>query len=121
MGIAQVIKSQNFEPKKWYPVSNEQGRISTLLTPDGGAKKRVIYVFRNKKTGELLIGKTAQTVQRRISQYNSAFNHPERDYGKGLFPSRVRLSPKDFEFGILYELKTHDNLEWWEKALIITL
>ncbi|MCB1113404.1 MAG: GIY-YIG nuclease family protein [Chlamydiia bacterium] len=54
------------------------------MTPGGGAKKRVIYVFRNKRTGELLIGKTAQTVQRRISQYNSAFNTSKKGYNQNV-------------------------------------
>lgn len=119
MGRLHAVKSQDYVPQKWYPLVSKGGRISTELTPRGAAKTRVIYVFKNTVTGELLIGKTGQKVLNRVRQYNSMFNHPEKDYGKGAFPTAVREKPENFVFGILHELRMHESLEWWERALII--
>lgn len=113
------ISSHDYTPSKWYPVSDSSGKIKVNVTPRGAAKQRIIYIFRNKETGQVLIGKTSQTAAKRLAQYQTTFNHPERDYGKGMFPTAVRKNPNAFEFGILYEPKVFENLDEWEKMLII--
>jgi predicted GIY-YIG superfamily endonuclease len=118
--IQNNLLIENINIRKWYPLSKRaDDRIQVDLTPIGANKNRIIYVFRNKSTGELYIGKTSQLVKKRVSQHVHAFNNPHRDIGKLPLPKAVREHPERFEFSILYEAKIYEDLSWWERAFII--
>lgn len=119
--IGNSLENCRFQPDHWHPVkkSDVNGRVYVDLTPNCASKENLIYVFRNKQNGKLLIGKTATTAKQRLSSYNWTFN-THRTEGKKPFPSEVRDHPERFEWGIIRLLASEDeDLDEWETAFII--
>jgi predicted GIY-YIG superfamily endonuclease len=109
---------ENPTPLKKYSIEEENGWISLPLTPGAKSQARVIYMFRSKSDGKVLIGKTEAKVGKRVSQYVSSFNHPEKERGNLPLPMAVRNNPRDFEFGILAHVSEDLDLGAIEAAYI---
>lgn len=118
--IGDRLDSSRYCPDHWHDVVLKKGRIKVDVTPGCGKKTRVIYVFRNKEDGYLLVGKTDTLARERLNKYAWTFN-TNRSEGQKRFPTAVRNNPKKFEWAILYECKRDDDLELWEVAFIIAL
>lgn len=113
------IVAKNLTPKKKHQVqADENGKISLPLSPNTKKESRVIYMFRKKSDGKVLIGKTEQACGKRASSYVSAFNNAEKDYGKLPLPRAVRENPNDFEFGVLCKAPEGVDLSELEDAYI---
>lgn len=103
-------------PSEWFKLAKKNKKI-TIQMPEGkGFEKNVIYIFQDKVTGKSLIGKTEQVFRRRMSQYCSQFNRPQGKCSN--FIKDVQLSPQRFRVGILYQLKSGENIDQVEAAFI---
>ena len=118
--IGNRLDSSRYCPDHWHNVVIKDKRVKVDLTPGCGGKSRLIYVFRNKENGNLLIGKTDTTARKRLNSYHWTFN-TARSEGQKLFPSAVRKNPENFEWAILKECKIDEDLEDWEVAFIVAL
>ena len=118
--IGDRIDTSPYCPDHWHSVVVKDERVQVDLTPGCGNKKRLIYVFRNKEDGKLLIGQTDTTARKRLYSYHTTFN-TKRSEGKKLFPAAVRKNPDKFEWAVLKELKSDESLDNWERAFIIAL
>lgn len=116
----RLDSSCRYYPDHWHDVVVEDKRVRVDLSPGCASKSRLIYVFRNKVDGNLLIGKTDTTARKRLHSYNWSFN-TTRSEGKKKFPAAVRQNPENFEWAILKECKADEDLEDWEAAFIIAL
>lgn len=118
--IGDRVDTSRYCPDHWHDVVIKNERVQVDLTPGCGGKKRLIYVFRNKEDGKLLIGQTDTTARKRLYSYNWSFN-TDRSEGKKMFPAAVRKNPEKFEWAVLKELKSDESLDGWEKAFIVAL
>ena len=116
---ARAAISRNTTPEKTYGIKvDAKGKHTLELTPGVKKVSRVIYMFRRKSDGKVLIGKTEGPVAKRASSYMSSVNHPEKDRGKLPLPAAVRKNPDDFEFGILCKDTDGIDLEVLEREYI---
>jgi GIY-YIG catalytic domain len=105
-------------PEKTYPVRIRRGLVKVILTPNGGSKNNVIYVFKNEITGKRLVGRTGQRLRRRVYQYHWSINSEKSDQRHRPFVKDIRQFPGDFSFGILAESNTPSNLDDLEEKCI---
>lgn len=103
---------KTIEPQQWYFLTHHP-RIALSLPEEVKHTKKVIYFFENTKTGQCLIGKTATTVEERLSSYFHAFNSEESSQ----FLEDVRSDPQKIRFGII-PLAEEDDLDFIEKLMI---
>ncbi|MDB6081519.1 MAG: hypothetical protein JWO53_791, partial [Chlamydiia bacterium] len=80
--IQELVRDNSTPEKKYNLESDASNWITLPLTPGAKKAEDVIYMFRKKSTGEVLIGKTEGKMQSRASAYVSSFNNPEKDVGK---------------------------------------
>lgn len=112
------IEAKNLEPKEWYSFYlNENGEVSIKLPKDIANEKNVIYVFKYKVDGKLLIGKTHQQLSKRLNKY--LFNIKYSNKKSSFFYQDIKSNPDMFSFGILYKLKPEENIDQVERACII--
>lgn len=105
-------------PKKYYSVKrNLKGRVNVLLTPSKRNERNTIYVFKNKHTGQRLIGRTGQHLHSRVAQYHWTINSQKSDRNDQ-FRKDILEKPDDFEFGILAISNTPYNLDSLEMDYI---
>lgn len=116
--VGKCVDTSPYRPDHWHQVVVHEGRTIVDLTPKCANKENLIYIFRNKVSGKLYIGKTETKAKQRIYSYNWTFN-TDRSEGKKEFPSEVRANPDNFEWAILKELKEAENLDDWETAFIV--
>ncbi len=111
---------ENDTPDKLYNLSfdEDEDKVVLPLTPSVKKLERVIYMFRNKTTGEVLIGKTETEVTKRVSGYVSAFNNPKSAKGKLPLPNDVRKNPDNFEFGVLGQVPDDLDIDKLESHYI---
>jgi group I intron endonuclease len=114
----QKIIDENSTPQKTYPLTSKGGKVKIMLTPNVKKLERVIYMFRNKINGKVLIGKTESTIAKRTSAYVSSFNNPNTQKGKLALPKDVRKNPNNFEFGCLCNAPDDVDLDALETRYI---
>ncbi|MBA2369039.1 MAG: hypothetical protein H0V82_08470 [Candidatus Protochlamydia sp.] len=125
--VSEDVKNEQFykekEPEHWIPITiNKAKKIEFTIPKELASIKNIIYIFRNKKNGRLLIGKTETKYSQRMSSYKTAFNSdltkiPKKITDKN-FVTAVKENPTHFELGILYALKTGDVLNQMETNFI---
>lgn len=118
--IGDRIDTSRYCPDHWHDVEKDGDRIRVAVTPGCAKKSNLVYVFRNKESGHLLIGKTDTLARERLNKYTYTFN-TARSEGKKLFPKAVRKEPEKYEWAILKELEGDEDLDDWENAFIIAL
>lgn len=110
---------QKFEtPQKVYPVTRKNGKIDVELTPTIKRVRNCIYVFKNIRTDERLIGRTGMLLKDRVSAYKYAMNMNQTDQKTSSFIKSIRENPEDFTFGILAISNTPSNLDDLEREYI---
>lgn len=107
-------------PEKWIPIGFNN-KIVINIPKTCASTRNLIYIFRNKKNGMLLIGKTSTTFSKRMNIYKTAFKNtnkiPKKINEKG-FVAAVQANPIDFEVGILYILEKGEDLNQMETLFI---
>ncbi|MCE2983666.1 MAG: hypothetical protein LW832_08890 [Parachlamydia sp.] len=106
------------QPANWYPLEKINGKIKISLPKEVKTKANLIYIFRNKETGQLLIGKTGTTFAKRLGNYMNAFNNKSKDFSEGGFVQDVQKNPTLFEVGMLYPLQAGEDLNEMEENFI---
>lgn len=115
---------RNCEPTTMVSLSrNLNGKITFKIPNTLREIRRVIYIFKNIETGYCLIGKTGQRWYSRASAYKTKFNKigsedKVKKAGGRLFLKDVKAKPENFQVGILYALKPHEDLNFFEKQFI---
>lgn len=112
------------EPKRWYPLSRwANGKIRIVLPLSVRKTRNLIYIFRNRVEGSLLIGETGGSFGTRMTQYLTKFNTAgSEDRVKHKltksFLVAVKQHPEHFDAGILYVLKSGEDIAFYEKNFI---
>jgi hypothetical protein len=112
------------EPAEWFALQRDgNGKITLNLPSSLHEVGRLIYVFRNRETGCLLIGKTAGSLNKRSSGYLTRFNElgsedKVKKKGTKAFLKDVKQNPEQFEVGILHVLKPEEDLDLFESLFI---
>lgn len=86
-------------PEKWYPLTKKDGSWKFELSPTP-SKVSGVYGIKNQKSGEYLIGETGRTIKKRMGEYQTQINHPEKYSGPLL--DAVREGDAPFAMGILF-------------------
>lgn len=105
-------------PKRKYPIKILEGRVKVILTSRIRRQRNVVYVFKNRKNGMRLIGRTGQLVARRVYQYHWSINSEKSDQQHRQFVQDIKDAPESFEFGVLAESSTPSNLDRLESQCI---
>jgi GIY-YIG catalytic domain len=111
-------------PAEWYALERStDGRIRVELPQSLWKVERMIYIFRNRKKERFLIGKTAGSLNGRLTTYVTQFNKREaknktRKGGRQDFFRDVRQNPDHFDVGILHKLQPEEDLNRYETLFI---
>lgn len=95
---------QNFSSPVKKPIRKTETGYTVPLSPNSKKTKKVIYVFKNRVTGERYVGKTLRELRKRISEHMHYAKHPEKDTGKTALYEAIRKDHASIDVGILYSI-----------------
>lgn len=118
-GVRKAI-FQNYTSPVKKPIQKTKRGFTVALSPHSKKMKKVIYVFKNRVTGERYVGKTERELRKRISEHMHYANHPEKDTGKTALYQAIRDDHTSIDVGILYAIpkEQEEMIDEIEKVFI---
>ncbi len=109
------------EPSLWMPIKkNDRNNFTVDMPKDISRQSKLIYIFKNFRDNKVLIGKTGGELRKRINSHLTIINQYQAgDVSKETeFVRDLSARCKDFALGILYQLKSDEDINLCEDTAV---